>query len=141
PLLLMAARWGGVLFLALYALRALRRALGRHALAVQADASPLPSAARALAAVLAVSLLNPHVYLDTVVLLGAVGAQQPAVARPWFGAGAASASLLWFSALGVGGRLLSPWFARPVAWRMLDGLVAVVMATLAVVLAFAPLAA
>lgn len=139
PVLLALARWGGVLFLGLYALQALRRALARHALAVSATAPAARSAAGAFAAVLAVSLLNPHVYLDTVVLLGAVGAQQPVQARAWFGAGAAAASVLWFSALGGGARLLSPWFARPAAWHWLDAGVAVVMASLAVALALAPL--
>jgi L-lysine exporter family protein LysE/ArgO len=79
----------------------------------------------------ALTWLNPHVYLDTVVLLGAVAAAQGDL-RWHFGGGAAVASLLWFSALGVGARLLRPVFARPGAWRVLDGIIALVMVTLAV---------
>jgi L-lysine exporter family protein LysE/ArgO len=82
----------------------------------------------------ALTWLNPHVYLDTVVLLGAVAAAQGDL-RWHFGAGAAVASVVWFSALGVGARLLRPLFARPGAWRVLDGMVAVVMTVLAVGLA------
>ena len=71
----------------------------------------------------AFTLLNPHVYLDTVLLVGSIGAQQPAALRGWFIAGASSASLLWFALLGFGARWLAPWFARPRAWQVLDGLI------------------
>lgn len=81
----------------------------------------------------ALTWLNPHVYLDTVVLLGSVGATH-GEARWWFAAGAATASALWFVALGFGARVLRPLFARPGAWRLLDGGVAVVMTILAVTL-------
>ncbi|HSY27644.1 MAG TPA: LysE family transporter, partial [Burkholderiaceae bacterium] len=73
------------------------------------------------------SLLNPHVYLDTVVLLGAVGGQQIGPARIAFTAGAMAASTIWFFSLGYGARLLAPLFAKPMAWRVLDGLIALVM--------------
>jgi L-lysine exporter family protein LysE/ArgO len=69
-----------------------------------------------------------------VVLLGAVSAQQPPDARVPFGVGAASASAVWFFALGYGARLLAPLFAREVAWRVLDGVIAVVMFGLAAML-------
>jgi L-lysine exporter family protein LysE/ArgO len=78
------------------------------------------------------SLLNPHVYLDTVILLGSVGGQQPSGGRLAFALGAMLASALWFSALGFGARYLAPLFARPLAWRLLDGLIAVVMWSIAV---------
>ena len=80
---------------------------------------------------LALSLLNPHVYLDTVVLLGAIGGQQAGQGKLWFALGAMSASTLWFIALGFGARLLAPWFARPTAWRVLDGAIGIVMFGLA----------
>ena len=81
-----------------------------------------------LAACLAFTFLNPHVYLDTVVLLGSLSAQQPV---QWgFAAGAVTASVLWFVSLGYGAALLRPVFARPAAWRVLDALIAVVMAVL-----------
>jgi len=79
--------------------------------------------------------LNPHVYLDTVVLLGSVANQQGADERWWWSAGAISGSFLWFFALGFGARLLRPVFARPAAWRVLDALIAVVMLALGLRLA------
>ncbi|SDP78361.1 LysE type translocator [Paracidovorax cattleyae] len=94
---------------------------------------------QALAAVLAVSLLNPHMVLDTVVLLGALGGQRPPPERVAFAAGTIAASTAWFLSLGFGARLLSPWFARPSAWRALDAFVAAVMLSLAAFLAFTPL--
>jgi len=71
--------------------------------------------------------LNPHVYLDTVVLLGAIGGQQVGAGRTAFAVGAMTASTLWFFSLGYGARVLAPLFARPIAWRVLDGLIALVM--------------
>jgi len=88
----------------------------------------------ALAQAAAFTLLNPHVYLDTVLLLGSIGAQQPVPLRPWFLAGACSASVLWFSLLGFGARWLAPLFARPRAWQVLDGLIAATMLVLAALL-------
>ena len=123
----------GALFLAAYGLRALQRAWRPAAL--QAAAALMPSSRRAvLAQAAAFTLLNPHVYLDTVMLVGAVGAQQPPPLRPAFLIGACSASLLWFSALGYGARWLAPVFARPVAWRWLDGAIGLVMLLLAALL-------
>jgi len=84
----------------------------------------------ALAQAAAFTLLNPHVYLDTMLLVGTVGAQQPGALRGWFVAGASSASVLWFVLLGFGARKLAPWFARPRAWQVLDGLVGVTMLVL-----------
>jgi L-lysine exporter family protein LysE/ArgO len=75
------------------------------------------------------------VYLDTVLLVGSVGAQQPSGLRPAFLAGACTASLGWFASLGFGARMLAPVFARPAAWRVLDALVALIMWTVAITLA------
>jgi len=101
-----------------------------------APASPVvtPESGRLLAVVgtaLALTWLNPHVYLDTVVLLGSVGSSH-GDARWAFAAGAALGSVLWFSALALAARALAPVFARPVAWRVLDGIIAAVMTCLAV---------
>ena len=85
-------------------------------------------------AITAITWLNPHVYLDTLVFLGSV-ATTHADRRWWFGAGAAAASLLWFAGLGYGARLLAPLFEKPLAWRILDGTIAVVMLTLGATLA------
>jgi L-lysine exporter family protein LysE/ArgO len=117
---------GGACFLGWYGLGAARRALASRSLSATA-AVGAHSARSVLLQTLAVSLLNPHVYLDTVLLIGSVGVQQPAPLRPAFLAGVWTASLGWFASLGFGSRLLAPIFARPVAWRVLDALVATVM--------------
>jgi L-lysine exporter family protein LysE/ArgO len=106
-------------------------------LAVQAEATTGGDGLRRVAAVAqaaAFTLLNPHVYLDTVLLVGSIGAQQPAVLRGWFIAGASSASLVWFALLGFGARWLAPWFARPIAWQVLDGLIGATMFVLSALL-------
>lgn len=83
----------------------------------------------------ALTWLNPHVYLDTVLFLGSVANQQVGDARWWWAGGAVAGSFLWFFSLGFGARLLRPVFARPGAWRVLDGVIAVIMLTLGVRLA------
>lgn len=134
PALAAALTWGGAAFLVVYGLKALWRARRPGALAAGADCGL--TRRQALAQAAAFTLLNPHVYLDTVVLVGAVGAQQAAAARPVFVWGAASASLLWFGALGYGARLLAPLFAQPRAWQVLDLLVGATMLVLAAALVF-----
>ena len=124
----------GALFLAAYGVQALRRA--RHPQAMNAMAGAAGAArGAALAQAAAFTLLNPHVYLDTVLLIGGIGAQQPGPLRPWFVAGASAASLLWFTLLGFGARWLAPWFARPRAWQVLDALIGLTMGALALQLA------
>lgn len=123
----------GALFLAWYGWCALGRARRPGQWVVAAGHTPLTRSA-ALAQAMAFTLLNPHVYLDTVLLVGSVGAQQPWPMRGWFVAGASAASLLWFTALGFGARWLAPWFARPRAWQLLDGLIAATMFLLAAAL-------
>ena len=124
PLLLAIARWGGVAFLLWYAVKALRRACARQSLAGQAAALPRSRRAVLLSA-LAVTLLNPHVYLDTVLLIGSLGAQQAVPGA--YALGAASASLLWFATLALGAAWLAPWLARPLTWRLIDLGVAAMM--------------
>jgi len=123
----------GAVFLAAYGWRALRRARQPQSLAAAAGGAGLARRA-ALAQAAAFTLLNPHVYLDTVLLVGSVGAQQAPGLRGWFIAGASGASLLWFTALGFGARWMAPWFARPRAWQVLDGLIGLTMCVLAVLL-------
>ena len=136
PVMLAAARWGGVLFLGAYGLHAARRAWsGGH---LTPGHEPPMKLRAALATCLAFTYLNPHCWLDTVVLLGSLSSQQPPEARVGFACGAAAASLLWFTALGYGARLLAPVFARPAAWRILDGTIAAVMGSLALSLAWGP---
>lgn len=125
PTLLAVAKWGGAAFLAVYGIRSAIAAFRTDGMT--AASGDVGSRAAAVAAALSFSLLNPHVYLDTVVLLGAIGGQQPDGGRLYFALGAMSASVLWFFSLSYGARLLAPLFARPVAWRVLDGIIAVVM--------------
>jgi len=136
PALLALARWGGAGFLACYGVRAWRAAWRSGTLAAAPGVAALDPR-QALTLALALSLLNPHVYLDTVVLLGSFGGQQAGLGKLWFAAGAMSASAAWFLALGFGARVLSPLFSRPLAWRALDGLIGAVMLVLAGSLAFA----
>lgn len=116
----------GAAFLAVYGWQALRRARQASQLMATQGAVGL-SLLAALAQAAAFTLLNPHVYLDTVLLVGSIGAQQPQALQAWFVAGASTASLLWFCALGFGARWLAPLFARPRAWQVLDGLIGLTM--------------
>jgi L-lysine exporter family protein LysE/ArgO len=120
-----AAAWGGSAFLFWYGARAFRSAFvgGR----LEADDAAAPTLKAAVLATLAVTLLNPHVYLDTVILMGSVSGQYSRDGRIFFGIGAVCASILWFFSLSFGGQFLAPLFRRPVAWRVLDGLVCTVM--------------
>ena len=128
PVAVEVVRWVGAAFLLGYAILAARRALRPSGL-LPTDRAPATLRATVLTA-LALTYLNPHVYLDTVLLLGSVAQQHP---HRWvFGLGAAAASLAWFTALGLGARRLAPVLARPAAWRVLDGLIAVVMLAIAV---------
>jgi L-lysine exporter family protein LysE/ArgO len=129
PGLSLALSLGGAAFLAWYGVGALRRAANPEALAL-AD-QPSITLGAALAGTAAFTFLNPHVYIDTVMLMGAVGASLPVAERPLFMAGAALASVSWFSALGFGARFLVPLFARPTAWRALDLVIGAVMLLLA----------
>ncbi|MFN9503316.1 MAG: LysE/ArgO family amino acid transporter [Rubrivivax sp.] len=123
----------GAVFLAVYGWRAWRRVLRVQQLSVSEGGAEVSRGA-VLAQAAAFTLLNPHVYLDTVLLVGSIGAQQPSALRPWFIAGASAASLTWFALLGFGARWLAPWFARPRSWQVLDGLIGVTMWVLAALL-------
>ena len=126
PMVAQALALAGAVFLAVYGWKALRRALQQNGLLANEEGDGLTWAA-AMAQAAAFTLLNPHVYLDTVLLVGSIGAQQPASLQPWFVAGASSASLLWFCALGFGARWLAPLFAQPRAWQVLNVLIGLTM--------------
>jgi L-lysine exporter family protein LysE/ArgO len=133
PMLATILALGGAAFLAVYGWQALWRARRPQQLRAAEGGAGLGLAA-ILAQAAAFTLLNPHVYLDTVLLVGSIGAQQPGALRGWFIAGASSASLLWFASLGYGARWLAPWFARPRAWQVLDGLIGITMFVLSALL-------
>jgi L-lysine exporter family protein LysE/ArgO len=145
PWLVGVVRWAGFAFLLCYGLLALRRALRPSGETLRVDAGAgapagdgavgqLATRSRLAPVVmtcLALTWLNPHVYLDTVFLLGSV-ASTHGDQRWWFAAGAAVASVAWFFGLAFGARYLGRWLATPRAWRILDGVIAVVMIAIAV---------
>lgn len=134
PGLARALALAGAAFLAANGVNALRRARQPAQGLAEQGMRPAAHGAAVLAQAAAFTLLNPHAYLDTVVLIGSVGAQQPRGLQPWFVASASTASVLWFAALGYGARWLAPWFARPRAWQVLDGVIGLIMLTLAALL-------
>ena len=130
PATVTVIRWVGAAFLLGYAVLAARRALRPSGLK-PTDRAPATLGATLLTC-LALTYLNPHVYLDTVLLLGSVAQRHP---HRWlFGIGAATASVLWFTALGAGASRLAPVLAQPAAWRVLDGGIAAVMVGVAITL-------
>ncbi len=134
PGVVVVIRLAGAAFLLAYGVLAAKRALRPGTLT--SGTQPRASGRHAvLATALALTWLNPHVYLDTVLLLGTL-ANQHGGQRWWFGAGAALGSVLWFTALGFGARLIRPVFAKPGAWRVLDGAIAAVMVFLAARMVF-----
>lgn len=123
--------WLGAAFLIGYGLLACRR-VARPDGGLEAAAGEAPTIAAVATTALALTWLNPHVYLDTVVLLGSIANNEGHPGRWFFGVGAVLASLVWFAALGYGARLLGGVLSRPGSWRVLDGLVATVMLVLGV---------
>ena len=135
--LLQAVRWGGVAFLTTYGVLSLRRALRPGAL--RAADTGAGTRHRAVLTALALTWLNPHVYLDTVLFLGSVATTQGADERWWFGLGAVLGSAVWFLGLGYGARRAHRLLSRPRAWQVLDALIGLAMLLLAVGLARADL--
>ncbi|MBB1485875.1 LysE/ArgO family amino acid transporter [Oceanospirillum sediminis] len=126
---LMVARLGGAAFLLWYGFQSLRSAMNTNSMG--SSTHELTSLRSAILTTLAITLLNPHVYLDTVVLIGSIGGQFPADERPWFAIGAISFSFIWFFSISLGARWLAPLFKKPVAWRVLDASVCIVMWSIA----------
>ena len=127
PAALEILRWGGAAYLTWWGIRSLVSALRPSALTAQAPRSK----GTVILTTLALTSLNPHVYLDTVVLLGSLANQYGPDARWIFAAGAAVGSLLWFTALGYGARSLSGVLNRPRTWQVVDLLIGIVMLVLA----------
>ena len=126
PVLIRFATWGGALFLLWYGFRSFRSAFKVQTLEPEGEHRPSNLKAVMLAT-LAFSLLNPHVYLDTVVLMGSVAAKESLEGRALFALGASIASILWFFGLAYGSTRLTPLFRTPRAWQILDALVGVMM--------------
>lgn len=134
PTLIVGVTLGGAVFLAAYAAKAFMRAW--HPGAMVAGSPEGMALKPAVLTCLAFTFLNPHVYLDTVVLLGSISAAFEGRERLAYGIGAVAASFAWFFALGYGARLLAPLFAKPAAWRVLDVLIGLIMSLLAIGLLF-----
>lgn len=132
PDVVLVAKFGGAAFLIGYGLLAAKRAMKPGAL-TPSDAAPARLAG-VLTTCLALTFLNPHVYLDTVILLGAL-ANEHRDGRWLFGVGAVTASVVWFTGLGFGAKRLSRFFATPKTWRILDGVIAAMMIGLGLTLA------
>lgn len=132
PAVTVAASWLGAAFLLGYGAMSFRSALRPGIIDADGGANVrFTGTAAAVGATLAISLLNPHVYLDTVVLIGGVAARYQATGRLLFAFGAAAASTVWFFGIGFGARALAPLFAKPSSWRVLDVIVGVVMWSIA----------
>lgn len=136
PWALVAVRWLGVAFLTWYGLTSAWRARRPSALHAGAGRTAPASEAATVGRTMALTWLNPHVYLDTVLLLGSIANTHGASGRWWFAGGAGVASTIWFAALGFGAVLLAPLLARPRAWQVLDLLIAATMLAIAAGLAF-----
>lgn len=125
PALAQTALWGGAAFLIYYGFLAFKSAMAGGQL--DAGDETGGSLMTVLMATLAVTLLNPHVYLDTIVLMGSISSQFAGNGRLFFGAGAITASFIWFFSLSLGGKMLAPMFQKPGSWRILDTLVGITM--------------
>lgn len=133
PALIEVIRWFGVLYLSWFALKSIRSAFQNHSL--DAEGETTQSLGKAIAICLGFTFLNPHVYLDTVILLGSI-ANQFGQDKWVFAVGAAVASFLWFSTIGFGARAASRFMSKPVFWKILDFAIALVMISIAITLAF-----
>jgi L-lysine exporter family protein LysE/ArgO len=129
PLFIPVLTYGGAAFLIWYGIKALLRALNPSGMGTSSEAAG--SLKAALAACAAFTLLNPHVYLDTVVLVGSIANARPAGDQVPFATGASIASLTWFFALGYGAKALGPWLTQPKVWRVIDFAIAAIMFLLA----------
>jgi L-lysine exporter family protein LysE/ArgO len=134
PLVLIVIRILGAGFLIVYGLSAARRVFRPQRMDAVGGAG-LRASSAALTA-LALTWLNPHVYLDTLILLGSIANQQGPSSRWWWAGGAILGSVVWFGSLGFGARFLKPFFARPRSWQILDAVIAVVMITIGIRIAF-----
>jgi L-lysine exporter family protein LysE/ArgO len=131
--LLEIVRWFGVAYLTWFGIKSVRSAFSNQSLS--ASENPTVSAVKVATTALALTWLNPHVYLDTVILLGSV-ANQFEADRWYFAIGASVASVLWFTTIGFGARAASKYMSRPIFWKILDSLIAIVMFSIAITLAF-----
>lgn len=130
PTALNIMKWLGAAYLVWFAITSFRSALRPQAL----ELSGPVKRSGVIATTLALTYLNPHVYLDTVLMLGNIANQHGADGRWWFAGGAVTGSIVWFSALGFGARAVAPWMSKPSVWRVLDVIIGCMMLLIAVLL-------
>jgi L-lysine exporter family protein LysE/ArgO len=130
PILLNIAHYGGAAFLIYYGIKSFLAVFKTESLDIDLKEKSTGLKHTAMT-VIALSLLNPHLYIDTCVLIGTIGAQFPEIERSYFTIGAISASFIWFFSLSYGAALLVPLFKKPVAWKILDFIIAIVMWSIA----------
>ncbi|WP_299806371.1 LysE/ArgO family amino acid transporter [uncultured Shewanella sp.] len=135
PLIKDIASLGGALFLIIYGYGALKSSFSESRMESD-EALAADSLKKAVLTTLAISLLNPHLYLDTVVLLGSISVQFEGTEKQWFGAGAVLASFVWFFSLSLGAKYLSPVFKKPKAWCYLDRFICITMWSIAAALIY-----
>lgn len=127
PILLLISKWGGALFLAYYGFRSFRAVFSSQSLKLDKKGPQHPGLKETLLILAALSFLNPHVYIDTVILLGSISAQFSGENRLFFALGAVLASFIWFFGMCYGARFLAPLFAKPLSWKILDFLIGCTM--------------
>lgn len=127
PLFIELTKYFAAIFLFSYGLISLKSAFKKNTLKISGEERSTNSAKKVIISLLALSLLNPHVYLDTVILLGSIASQQPPHEQLYFALGAISASFAWFFAITFGARLLAPFFQKENSWRIIDGFIAIIM--------------
>ncbi|MEN9740550.1 MAG: hypothetical protein RLZ72_816 [Actinomycetota bacterium] len=136
PVLFTVVRWFGVAYLVWFGIGSVRRAFASEVMDLTGESAPTRKAI--IISTVTFSLLNPHVYLDTVIFLGSV-ANQFGDNKWWFALGASMASVIWFFSIAYGARSLSRFVTKPIFWRVLDSAIALTMFTIAGVLAVTPL--
>lgn len=135
PFTVQIAKYFAILFLFIYGSLSLRAAFKPKSFDL-ANEKNADSVKKTICILLALALLNPHAYLDTVILLGSIALQQPAYEQIYFGLGAVSASFIWFFAITYGSRLLAPLFSKSMSWKIIDLLTALIMWGIAITLLF-----
>ena len=128
PRLAAAGAWGGAAFLFWYGFKAFQSARQGNVLSAEEKKYSLHTA---IATTMAVTWLNPHCYIDTLLLIGSIGGQFNGQGRFFFGVGAVSASFIWFFSLSFCGQMLAPIFQNPTTWRILDTVIGIIMCSIA----------
>ena len=127
PLITKAVSIAGAAYLLWFAFRCFHSAFKGESMDINGEVSASLSLKNAVITTLALTYLNPHVYLDTVVMLGGFGAARSPEIRPFFGLGAVSASFIWFFTLAYSGKIIAPLFRKQISWRILDTVIGFVM--------------